>query len=511
MKKHVIWLLSIVIGLSCIALLVLQVRYINEMRSMRRQQFEESVQRSLYATAHNLEVYETMDYLEKDAIQTERNAQRSQMGGESHELNIQMRDGRVSAFEFHSITLPPKPQQGQGQGQGQVKSDAAIPQVSQSLQDIIRKRYANQRALMDEVIYNILYTASNKPLGQRINFQRLDRDLQTELLNNGITLNYHFSVSTSDGRMVYSCPDYEEKRHGITYSQILFRNDPPNRMGILKIHFPDANAYMFSTIRYVIPAIIFTLILMVTFSYAIWIISRQKKVTEVKNDFINNMTHELKTPISTISLAAQMLGDSGVTKSPEMARHISGVINDETKRLRLLVEKVLQMSMFDRQNTSLKLRDLDANEVIAGVVHTFELKAKKYGGLTASLKASDPIVAADEMHFTNVIFNLLDNAVKYRREDVPLELEVSTWNDGGKLCIAVKDNGIGIKKENLKHIFDRFYRVHTGNQHDVKGFGLGLAYVKKIVTDLKGTIRAESELGTGTTFIITLPLLEGTK
>ena len=184
-----------------------------------------------------------------------------------------------------------------------------------------------------------------------------------------------------------------------------------------------------------------------------------------------------------------------------MSRHISGVINDETKRLRLLVEKVLQMSMFDRQNTSLKLRDLDANETIAGVVHTFELKTQKYGGtLTASLDAADAVVAADEMHFTNVIFNLLDNAVKYRREDTPLELKVSTWNDGGKLCIAVKDNGIGIKKENLKHIFDRFYRVHTGNQHDVKGFGLGLAYVKKIVTDLKGSIRAESELGAGTTF-----------
>ena len=503
MRKHVIWLLSIVIGLSCVALLVMQVRYINEMRTMRRQQFEESVKRSLYATAHNLEVYETMDYLEKDAIQTERNARRSQGQGESHEYNIQMKDGRISAFEFHSITLPPKPQ-------AQVKGDAAIPQASQSLQDIIRKRYANQRALMDEVIYNILYTASNKPLSQRVDFQRLDRDLQTELLNNGITIDYHFTVSTSDGRLVYTCPDYAEKRHGATYSQILFRNDPPNRMGVLKIHFPDANKYMFDSLRYVLPAIIFTLILMVTFSYALWIISRQKKLTEVKNDFINNMTHELKTPISTISLAAQMLGDAGVTKSPEMSRHISGVINDETKRLRMLVEKVLQMSMFDRQNTSLKLRDLNVNETIAGVVHTFELKAQKYGGtLTASLDAANPVVAADEMHFTNVIFNLLDNAVKYRREDTPLELKVSTWNDGAKLCIAVKDNGIGIRKDNLKHIFDRFYRVHTGNPHDVKGFGLGLAYVKKIVTDLKGTIRAESELGAGTTFIITLPLLEG--
>ena len=229
----------------------------------------------------------------------------------------------------------------------------------------------------------------------------------------------------------------------------------------------------------------------------------------MKNDFINNMTHEFKTPISTISLAAQMLKDPAVGKSPTMFQHISGVINDETKRLRFQVEKVLQMSMFDRQKATLKNKELDANELIAGVINTFTLKVERYNGkIESELKATNSAIFADEMHITNVIFNLMDNAVKYKRPDADLQLTVKTWNEPGKLMISIQDNGIGIKKENLKKIFEKFYRVHTGNLHDVKGFGLGLAYVKKIIMDHKGTIRAESELNVGTKFIIALPLLK---
>lgn len=221
------------------------------------------------------------------------------------------------------------------------------------------------------------------------------------------------------------------------------------------------------------------------------------------------MTHEFKTPISTISLAAQMLKDPAVGKSPAMFQHISGVINDETKRLRFQVEKVLQMSMFEKQKATLKMKEVNANDLIAGVVNTFTLKVEKYNGkITSNLDAVNPDIFVDEMHFTNVIFNLLDNAVKYKKQEGELLLNIRTWNESGKLYISIQDNGIGIKKENLKKIFDKFYRVHTGNLHDVKGFGLGLAYVKKIIQDHKGAIRAESELNVGTKFIIVLPLLK---
>ena len=280
-------------------------------------------------------------------------------------------------------------------------------------------------------------------------------------------------------------------------------------MGLVNVHFPTMDSYIFSSVRFMIPSVIFTLVLLVTFIFTIYIIFRQKKLTEIKNDFINNMTHEFKTPISTISLAAQMLQDPAVGKSPAMFKHISGVINDETKRLRFQVEKVLQMSMFEKQKATLKMKDVNANELIAGVVNTFALKAEKNNGaITSELDAALPWVFVDEMHFTNVIFNLLDNAVKYKKPEGELHLHVKTWNESDKLYISIQDNGIGIKKEDLKKIFDKFYRVHTGNRHDVKGFGLGLAYVKKIIQDHKGTIRAESELNVGTKFIIVLPTLK---
>ncbi|MBP3589709.1 MAG: ATP-binding protein, partial [Muribaculaceae bacterium] len=197
-----------------------------------------------------------------------------------------------------------------------------------------------------------------------------------------------------------------------------------------------------------------------------------------------------------------------VRKSPAMMQQISNVINDETKRLRFQVEKVLLMSMFDRQKVSLKLKEIDANSAIDNIVNTFKLKVEKYGGkIRANLDAEDAIVNVDEMHFTNVIFNLLDNAVKYRREDVPLELNVSTRDlDDNHLEICVSDNGIGIRRDDLKKIFEKFYRVSTGNRHDVKGFGLGLAYVHKMIHDLGGEITAESEPGVGTKFKIILPL-----
>ena len=204
-----------------------------------------------------------------------------------------------------------------------------------------------------------------------------------------------------------------------------------------------------------------------------------------------------------------MLRDPAVGKSEAMFNHISGIIIDETKRLRFQVEKVLQMSMFEKKADTFKRKELDANRVIQDIVTTFRLKVETTGGsIDAHVEAAKDMVFVDEMHFTNVVFNLMDNAIKYKHPDRPLLLRVSTESTDSRYIIRVADNGIGIKKEDLKKIFEKFYRVHTGNRHDVKGFGLGLAYVKNVVTALGGNIHAESEYGRGTTFIISLPLLK---
>ena len=514
MKKSTIWILGVVMGLSFLSLLYLQVSYIEEMVKMRRSQFEENVNRSLGKAVHNLELVETKKYLEKDVAAQERAAllsrqyQEKNDAGENvvehHQYTITAPDGSTySTFELKTIMNRPS-----NVPKVVISTGRTIPQTSRALQEILKERYVYQRALLDEVVYNILYTASDKPLKERVNFKQLDHFLKTELFNNGIDIPYHFSVTDRDGKEVYRCSDYVHDDEKI-YSRLLFEKDPPAKMGFVNIFFPTLDNYIFSSVKFMIPSIIFTVVLLITFIFTIYIIFRQKRLTEIKNDFINNMTHEFKTPISTISLAAQMLNDPAVGKSPVMFKHISGVINDETKRLRFQVEKVLQMSMFERQSVTLKKKEIDAHELITGVVNTFRLKVEKNNGtLEAELNAQDPVIFVDEMHFTNVVFNLLDNAVKYKSPDRDIALKIRTWNENGKLCISVEDNGLGIKKENLKKIFDKFYRVHTGNLHDVKGFGLGLAYVKKIIADHKGSIRAESELNVGTKFIITIPLFK---
>ncbi len=484
---------------------------------MKREQFNESVNRALYQASRNLEMNETLRYLEKDVNATERRAIKfdsvSSVGGklnagiqQSHQYAVAGEDGTIySSFELKTITL--KPSKVPKAMILHSDKESSISEAAKSMQEIIRNRYVYQRALLDEVVYNILYTASDKPLKERINFKMLDQDIRAELLNNGISIPYHFSVNTSDGREVYRCPDYTEEGEENTYTQVLFRNDPHSKMGVVNIHFPNMSSYIFSSVKFMIPALIFTGVLLITFIFTIVVIFRQKRFSEMRNDFINNMTHEFKTPISSISLAAQMLKDDTITKSPTMLSHLSGVIVDETKRLRFQVEKVLQMSMFDHKKVTFKKRDLELNELVEGVINTFTLKVEASGGkIDSSLAATSSKVYVDEMHLTNVVFNLMDNAVKYKKEDVDIHLNVRTWNDATHVYLSIADNGIGIKKENLKKIFEKFYRVHTGNRHDVKGFGLGLAYVKQIVDLHKGTIHAESELGKGTKFIIKLPL-----
>ncbi len=355
------------------------------------------------------------------------------------------------------------------------------------MHEILRNQYLYQKSLLDEVIFRMISQSSNRPISQRADSATVATYLRMEFDNNGLDLPFEFAVVNRNGVAVYHSK---------------------SMMNYIKVYFPTKRDYILSSVRYIIPTFILTFILLVVFTCTIFLTFRQKKLSEMKNDFINNMTHEFKTPISTISLAAQMLNDSSVRKSPKMLEHISSVINDETKRLRFQVEKVLQMSMFERQKATLKLQDVDANTIIANIIHTFKIKVEKYGGnIEAILQAQESTVNVDEMHFTNVIFNLLDNAVKYRREDEPLRLSVSTKDiPGNRIRIEVADNGIGIRKEDLKKIFEKFYRVSTGNRHDVKGFGLGLAYVHKMVCELKGEISVESELNSGTKFIIILPL-----
>ncbi len=510
MSKKTIWTIAVIMGVSFLALLLLQLNYIEEMAEMKKEQFDESVNRALYQASRNMELNETLRFLEKDINANELKDstitnRSSSINSSTNNISSKHTINKYQSFEKklmqNNPALTPKAMI--------LNNDSnSISATRKKMKELVRNRYIYQKALLEEVVYNILYSASEKPLKDRINFRLLDQDLKAEMLNNGINIPYHFSVFTQDGREIYRCPDYIEGDESESYSQVLFRNDPPNRMGIVKVHFPNMNSYIFSNIRFMIPSIIFTIVLLVTFIFTIVIIFRQKRYTEIKNDFINNMTHELKTPIASISLAAQMLNDKSLTKSAKMIEHLGGVVNDETKRLRFLVEKVLQMSMYDQKKAVLKMKMVDLNEMVEAIANSFTLRVEHTGGkIYTEVEAIDSKMYVDEMHFQNVIFNLLDNAVKYAKADQPLNLYLKTWNTNEHLYLSVRDTGQGIKKENLKKIFDKFYRVHTGNRHDVKGFGLGLAYVKRMVDLHDGEIKVDSELGKGTKFTIILPVI----
>lgn len=510
MKKSTIWLLVVIMGGTFAALLYLQINYMDAMIQMSNEQFDQAIKRSLYRVSKSLEWDETQKFLNEDVqanygvpFTVDDNLADTYLDGNLSEGSEILVESGFDTNALYRDTIVPKlaisPKHG----------SHSIMNTSKSYQDLLEKQYVKQRNLLDEVVFKILSRASLSPIKDRVNMKKLNDYLKQELQNNGLNLPYRFAVVDHMGDVIYKTHQFSEREMRNSYTQILFENDPATRLNYLKVNFPTRENYIFSSIRFMIPSFIFTVIMLVVFLYTIIGVFRQKRLTEMKNDFINNMTHEFKTPISTISLAAQMLNDEHVRKSPTTYQHISTVINDETKRLRFQVEKVLQMSMFDRQKTTLKLSNQDLNELVQNVVSTFKLKVERFGGeIHTQLKADPSMVILDEMHFTNVVFNLLDNAVKYAREDVPLSLTVSTRNEGDKVELIVQDNGIGIKKEDLKRIFEKFYRVHTGNLHNVKGFGLGLAYVMKIVKDHRGTIRAESEYGQGTKFIIMLPIIK---
>jgi two-component system phosphate regulon sensor histidine kinase PhoR len=261
----------------------------------------------------------------------------------------------------------------------------------------------------------------------------------------------------------------------------------------------------YSLLPTMLAAVLFTGLILFCFSYTIHVILRQKKVSEMKTDFINNMTHEFKTPIATISLAADSISSPKVIQDEGKIRRFLGIIRQENKRMLQQVEKVLQMAQMDKMDFQLKLSPVNIHDLIHQAVDHLTLQVQqREGHIAVQLDATQPVMEGDQTHLSNAIYNLLDNANKYSSETP--DIRISTVNLNGAIEIMVEDKGIGISKENQKHIFDKFYRVHTGNVHDVKGFGLGLSYVKAIASAHHGSIEVRSEPGKGSRFSLTLPL-----
>ncbi len=367
--------------------------------------------------------------------------------------------------------------------------------------------------VFDDMLHE--YETRYNPIEDRLEIERLDTLIKTEILEKGLDKNYEYAIIDTRQDTIYkSSEGFKDEFTLKSFKASLFPDALVDEPIYLYLYLPGMNNVIYKSISYMLlGSIVFTLVIIVIFFVTARITFRQKKLSEIKSDFINNMTHEFKTPIATISLAADSIINPKIISNEEKINDYIKIIKEENRRMNNQVESVLQISLLEKEKFKVNLQEFDLHELIQRAVKNIELKIKeKSGVLKMSLEAENPFALVDETHFLNIIHNLLDNAIKYSPEILFITLK--TRNQNGKIHISVEDQGIGIKNDELVRIFDKFYRVPTGNVHNVKGFGLGLSYVKAIVKEFNGTIHAISEFGNlpagkagGSKFEINIPVI----
>lgn len=507
MSKRMINILAIVMAIAVAVMVWVQVITINKTAKLQESNFNFIVNRALSDVSDMLDYQEIRLFYELDAkyyLPEENSSKGLRLypnSDPSESLKKLGRSGELSVT-YNSNTV----RSSNGSFEiGRSQTTILIPSMQSSYNRQSEKQSQDLR------YQSYMLERSEMKVADRVLPEYLRHELDIELKEKDILLAYKYCVKTTiNGKteMVLGDVDYHPTKGTREYKTPLFYDQASPKPHYLFVYFPEQHAEQIKAIsNFVLPSLILIIIIIGIFVFTLQIILRQKKLSQIKNDFINNMTHELKTPISTISLASQMLKDNSLVHSPSTIDHISGVILDESKRLSSQVEKVLQMAVFNEGKLKLKFTEIDLNQIISQAASNFEIRVTTSNGtLETFITAENPLISGDEVHITNVIFNLLDNAEKYSKETP--KIEISTENKSNWVIVQIKDYGIGISKENLTQIFERFYRIPTGNVHNVKGFGLGLSYVKRIVEEHHGKIRVESTVGKGTKFRLYFPVIK---
>lgn len=370
----------------------------------------------------------------------------------------------------------------------------------------LRKQVEKQEYFVDHIVKQMLMEEGH--VLDNISSTQIEASLSEKLSSRGVGIPFEYAVYEMGHKPIFASENFSEYEQSRYFRRSLFPSSVFNRFVYISVYFPGEKQLLRKSMGIMGgSSLTITVFIIIMFSLTLYIMFKQKRLSEMKNDFVNNMTHELKTPISTISLASQMLSDRSIPDEQKNLGHISRIIQTESRQLGYQVERVLQMAIFDHGELKLKRESVDLHDIIETVAQNFLLQMdKRSGKLEFQPEADQSVVTGDPMHLTNVVSNLMENAMKYTSRNP--EIRISTRNENNSIIVSVADNGIGISKEDQKRIFDKFFRVPTGNVHNVKGFGLGLSYVKLIVDEHEGSIKIKSETNKGSRFDIHLPLEE---
>ncbi len=523
MSKRIFILLISFITVSLIGIIAIQAYYINNNLKNEKQQFAYAVNNAIGATAQKLREDEYRDFVftfkrelgrtkkQPDSIAI-RNLFLKQEDVSNNETllyinRILEQDYKLSSTLFDigldSVTIK------------RILSEREFKVVKAS--SIDGNATVNMEAMLaeigrmtkgEEIYYDTAYEdlSNRKPIHKRVTNEEIYTILDKKLAQNNIATPYEFAIYSNDlATKVQS--NHFAMQQAATYSVPIFDSETSAANYKLYVSFPDRNRYLFSSmVGLILLSIVFTTIIIVAFATAIWQLIKQRKISEIKTDFINNMTHEFKTPIATINLAVDAIKNTRVIENKEQVLRYLNMIKDENKRMHAQVENVLQISKLEKNELNIDKEPIALNDLIEdAVLHVSLLVEARNGTITTHLNAKNDTILANDVHFTNVLVNILDNAIKYSPNAPIIELE--TQNKDNYIIVKIKDSGSGMSKAAQKRVFEKFYREHTGNIHNVKGHGLGLAYVKRIVEYHNGEIFVESEKNKGSTFTIQLPTI----
>jgi two-component system, OmpR family, phosphate regulon sensor histidine kinase PhoR len=513
MKRITIVLLAVFFFLAISGLILIQLYWIRGAIEITDQQFRYLANKALESVVQNLEEKELINNIVNDIDPASTDSITAIVPANSPlAKKLQRYHSNSELLEMYGLNNPAEPIAITSSGHKIFLSSENISAYSidesnepstQITNSEIKGRVSNKIVSLEKIMEKILHNTPD--IRERINPEKLKGELRTALNNVGIYLGFEFSIRSGRYGIIWKTTGYNDKPGTNKFIIQLFPNDPVPSQNQIVLYCLQEQHYKFEKIGNLgFITLLFTLILLILSTGTFIVIFRQKKISEIRNDFINNMTHELKTPISTISLASQMMADKTIAEKDKNIDRLAKVISDESMRLKFQVEKVLQMAIFESTKMKLNLVEMDVHGIIERVIENFSLQIKSRDGIiNTDLQAVNSLVFIDEVHFLNSISNFIDNAIKYSKDNP--DITISTRNNKKGIVITIEDKGIGISKENLKRVFDKFFRVHSGNVHNVKGFGLGLSYVKKIIEEHSGSIKVDSQINKGTKFIIFLP------